>query len=253
MNLEPLHEKAIDLFVAGKKQHEVAQELNVNPRTVRRWAEEDKFVAELNKHHALARKLQQDEAAEIARENRELRKLGRNRIRAILEDPNASDYLVIQTLKLLQHEERLERRAEEAQAWREFVFQDKKAERQEQANRDREEYEKRINAMKQTSPAEVMLNMMKAQEEAAVAKIRADIAAEKAAKADKSGHGRTPPVLTPPKADKTGHGQTVPSVQPVQPFRYPRPEKKADKSGQPAVPDLASIIGKPIVSSALNG
>ncbi len=221
--LEPLHEKAIDLFVSGKKQHEVAKELDVNPRTVRRWAEEELFVSELNKHHALARKLQQDEAAEIARENRELRKLGRNRIRAILEDPKSSDYLVIQSLKLLQQEERAERRAEEAQAWREFVYNDKKAERQEQANRDRDEHVKLVNAMQRPSPADVMLKMMKSQEEEAVAKIRADIAAEKAElaakRADKSGQNRTAPSVQPPV------------VQPVKPFRYP-PVEKADKSGQ---------------------
>ena len=220
MNLEPLHEKAIDLFVSGKKQHEVARELNVNPRTIRRWAEEENFVAELNKHHALARKLQQDEAAEVARENRELRKLGRNRIRAILEDPNASDYLVIQTLKLLQQEERLERRAEEAQAWREFVHHDKKADRLEKERVDREEHTKLINA---SHRVDTMLNMMEAQKKAAENKIYAEIAAEKAAKAE----------LAAKRADKSGQAQATPQqvVQPVQPFRYPRPEK-ADKSGQ---------------------
>ncbi len=246
MNLEPLHEKAIDLFVAGKKQHEVAQELNVNPRTVRRWAEEDKFVAELNKHHALARKLQQDEAAEIARENRELRKLGRNRIRAILEDPNASDYLVIQTLKLLQQEERLERRAAEAQAWREFVHNDKKAERIEKANRDREEHTKLINA---SHRVDTMLNMMEAQKKIAENKIYAEVAAEKAAKAE----------LAAKRADKSGHFRTAPTVLPVQPFRYPRPEKaKADISGQartpavPAIPETADKSGQTSLNQQTN-
>jgi len=233
MNLEPLHEKAIDLFVMGKKQYQVAAELNVNPRTVRRWADEEKFVAELNKQHSLARKLEQDEAAEAARELSELRKLARKRMRVILEDPEASDYLLVQTIKLLQQEDRIERRAEEAQAWREYVHHDKKAERVEKANQDREEHTKLINA---SHRVDGMFDFLEAQKKATLDRIRADVAAEKAAKAAKTGQsGQRPPANSGASADKSGQIRTAPTVLPVQPFRYPRPEKtteKADKSGQ---------------------
>ena len=226
--LEPVHEKAIDLLVAGKNQTETALLIGVNPRTLRRWIDEEKFRAELTRQHQLAREFHRAAAAEEEREERELRKLGRQRIRKILEDENAKPAELIECLKVLQRGEQIEKREEQAQKWREFVYFDKKQERielatagraAEQAHREKWTYNRITEeARKLVIARQDECMQFLAVEEAARA------AAGKSGQPNEKGEPCPPPVamLTPEEA-------LTWTARANRPFQYP--PQKADKTG----------------------
>ena len=126
MPLDPLHEQAIDLFVAGMKQKQVAKELKVSPRTIRRWGENPEFVADLEKQHELARKLEQDEMEVIRREHLELQRLALRQLKAYLDDPNTPRALRVQCLRMSMQAVKFNL----AQEWREHIYEERKEERQ---------------------------------------------------------------------------------------------------------------------------
>ena len=227
--LEPIHEQAIDLFVAGKKQIEIAQELNVNPRTLRRWSDSELFVKELRAQHAQARKLEQDERAEFARRKLAFHTLVLDQIETLLKDPQTPPQLRAVCLKLGMQDIQATRRLDDAREWREELYQRNRADRLAKEAAAREDHVKIMQASYKLNSAGKFFDNLPMFRKAG-------------AEADKSGQAPSAPAvpLAPEtanakpaveKAGKTGH---PPVVQPVKPFRYPRPEKKADTSGQPS-------------------
>ena len=246
MPLEPHHELAIDLLVAGHRQIDVAAILKISDRTLRRWGENEEFVGELSRQHKLARRLQQDEAAEIARENREQRLLKKKRVTGILQDPHASPLLLIESLKLVQHDEQHERRLDYAQAWRAFVYHDQKRERVE-----REEAERKVRAefMAQTQTllptGDLLAQIQAAKDErykkrmAQLDQLEAQQNAEKAArtaaklkKADKTGHPPTPGSIE--KADQSGQARAVCGPDGSPAVTAENPDKSGHPTGSPS-------------------
>lgn len=232
--LEPIHEKAIDLFVAGKKQIEIAEELNVNPRTLRRWSDSELFIRELHTQHAQARKLEQDERAEFARRKLAFHTLVLDQLESLLKDPQTPPQLRAACLKLGMQDIQATRRLEDARQWREELYQRNRADRLAKEAAQREDHMKIMQASNSLKNAAQIFDVLPM--------FRKD-----QSEADKSGMSPSGPGVQPipdseapakpdereePKADKTG--QAPPLVRPVKTFRYPRPEKKADTSGQPA-------------------
>jgi hypothetical protein len=229
--LEPIHDQAIDLFVAGKKQHEIAKELNVNVRTLRRWSDSELFMKELHRQHEQSRKLDQDARAEFNRRRFAFHELVINQLETLLKDPATPPQLRAACLKIGIQDMQATSRQTDAQTWREHVYEEKKAERlaKEAASReDRATITSASNKMDQsTNLIEHLLGYAAKAGKTGQTTIEAD--------SDEVEDEDVTPNETSAakKADKSGHPAPAipPIVKPVQPFRYPRPEKK---DAQPA-------------------
>lgn len=229
-HLEPIHEKAIDLFVAGKKQNEIAQELNVNPRTLRRWSDNEIFIKELRAQHAQTRKLEQDERAEFARRKLAFHTLVLDQLETLLKDPQTPPQLRAACLKLGMQDIQATRRLDDAREWREELYQRNRADRLAKEAAAREDHVKIMQAShKLTTAGKFFDNLPMFRKDRDEADTSGQSPSEPAGAPAPETAAAKPPAG---KADKTGH--PPPIVQPVKPFRYPRPEKKADTSGQPS-------------------
>ena len=253
--LEPVHENAIDLLVAGMKQIEVAKELGVNPRTVRRWTDSELFIKELEKAHVQARKLHQDELALFNAERLATQRTAMSQIHAALKDPNTPFEMRALCLKLTMQDIQASQRQQTAQAWREKVHAEKRADHLAKEERQREDHLKTISAIKKMDDCMQYLERTNV-----VPPIEGDDDDEQDKsgqapcgpngptgdvheKADKTGHLPTSGAVIA-KAAKSGHSpmKTPPVVQPVKPFRYPPVVKKADTTGQPKKKETASAL-----------
>ena len=245
--LEPVHEQAIDLLVANESQINIARILGVNPRTVRRWTDSELFIKELEKAHVQARKLHQDELALFNAERLATQRTAMSQIHAALKDPNTPFEMRALCLKLTMQDIQASQRQHTAQAWREKVYAEKRADRLAKEAKQREDHLNTISAIKKMDDCMQFLERGKV-----VPPIEDDDDDEQDKsgqapcgpggprgvlheKADKTGHLPAPGTFIA-KADKSGHSpmKTPPLVQPVKPFRYPPVEKKADTTGQPA-------------------
>ena len=245
--LEPVHEQAIDLLVANESQVDIARILGVNPRTVRRWTDSELFIKELEKAHVQARKLHQDELAIFNAERLATQRTAMSQIHAALKDPNTPFEMRALCLKLTMLDIQASQRQQTAQAWREKVHAERRADQLAKEEKQREDHRKVMEGMKKMDACMDYLELAKV-----VPPIPKDDDDEDE-KQDKSGHAETPSA-----PDKTGHVTPLPAsfnpkalfakaaksglstlmrpsvIQPVKPFRYPPVAKKADKTGQPA-------------------
>jgi hypothetical protein len=125
MQLEAIHERAIELLVSGKRQNVVAKELDIGVRTLRRWAGDDTFIAELKSQRECATKLHAEQLAETTRLEHQILANGANKICELINDPKTPDNVRIQCLRISQSLLTQCTRREQAQEWREFVYFDK--------------------------------------------------------------------------------------------------------------------------------
>jgi transposase len=131
MQLEPIHERAIDLLVSGRRQIAVAKELNVSTRTLRRWGAEPEFIAELQKQHELSRKLTAAAEDEVRKQRREVQIAALKQIRNLIEDEKTPESLRTECLRIVHDDQRQWARQEAAQEWREFLYYEKQRQEEE--------------------------------------------------------------------------------------------------------------------------
>jgi hypothetical protein len=121
MHLDIIHEKAIDLFVAGKRQCQVAAELNVTARTVRRWCEDEAFSKALSTQHRITRNLELGDRLQVGRDRRDIHRKTMEQIQALLNNTDAPIPLRALCLKPGMQDAQFDQRQFEAQEWRESV------------------------------------------------------------------------------------------------------------------------------------
>jgi hypothetical protein len=154
MEIEAIHERAIALIVAGKRQCVIARELEIGVRTLRRWASDEQFTAELKAQREFARQLAGEQLADDIRLERQIAEHGARRICELIDDPKTPDAVRNQCLRISQNIISQRARREQSQEWREFVYHDaitrekekadaEKKERDAAALRSREEYERK--------------------------------------------------------------------------------------------------------------
>jgi hypothetical protein len=227
MEIEAIHERAVELLVSGKRQYVVARELGIGVRTLRRWASDEKFMAELRSQRECANKLAAEQLAEESLVERQLAKEGARKICELINDPKTPDKIRVQCLRISQIVVTQRARRAEAQEWREFVYFDKIARAQE-----KEAAEKKQLAQRQAEyAADLAKYMRECQEKADARRAQAGLP---------TGVGATQPrrlkidpiavadqviaelmaakAMIPenrPKAAKTGHPAPAPKPEPV--------------------------------------
>jgi hypothetical protein len=232
MQLDIIHEKAIDLFVAGKRQHEVASELNVTTRTIRRWCEDEEFSNALSTQHRITRNLELGERAQVGRDRRDIHRKTMEQLLTLLSNTDAPPSLRAVCLKLGMQDAQFDQRQFEAQEWRERVHAERAAERRASQAATQE----LMNARGMLNRSEKFLDAMKVNREQAIATVRAeDPVAE-----NRNGSG-VPTASRPQKSARPAAANATqsvvpqpprPAVKPVSPIRNsPQNRTKADKTG----------------------
>ncbi len=223
MTLDTIHEKAIDLLVAGKKQIEVARELGLSDRTLRRWSEQPEFIRELDHQFELRGNLERDERSKSGRLRRGFHTLSVQRLMSLIEDPHTPNDVRIQCLRIGVQDQQADVRQTANQDFRDFVYQDRKNERLEKEARDHEEHLQQLKSINALKAASNFLTRIQSQH-------NEDDAGEEAAP-DESGHASGSHVRPVPKPDikpdKTGHSPMT---------LKPKPKPKARP-----YPDLTTI------------
>ena len=254
MHLDLIHEKAIDLFVAGKRQHEVALELNVTPRTIRRWCEDAHFAAALAAQHRISRALELGERAQVARDRREIHRKTMEQIQALLHDPEAPLPLRALCLKLGMQDAQFEQRQCDAQEWRESVQAARAAEKR-ASHAAQQELMRASGALDRS---ENLFDALKLSREQAIANVFAKYPLDETQEECGDEHDddatpqkvpATPTAVAAPAPTLKGAPTTTrtapapilqsppPRVQPVSPIRNaPQKGTKADKTGHAPSP-----------------
>jgi DNA-binding transcriptional MerR regulator len=237
MQLDIIHEKAIDLFVAGKRQHEVATELNVTTRTIRRWCEDEEFSKTLSTQHRISRNLELGERAQVGRDRRDIHRKTMEQLLSLLSDPETPASLRAVCLKLGMQDAQFDQRQFEAQEWRERVHAERAAERRASQAATLE----LMNARGMLNRSEKFLDAMKVNGAARTAGVPTSSIPSPAPTVNKTPNAGTEvrsetPALRPNPA----RPQAAP-VKPVRPIRgEPQYRTKADKTGHafrnPGVP-----------------
>jgi hypothetical protein len=125
MELEAIHERAIELLVSGKRQYVVAKELGIGVRTLRRWASDEKFMAELRSQRECANKLAAEQLAAEFMLEQQVAERGAKRLCELMDDPKTPPAVLTQCLRISQNILIQRERRGEAQEWREFLYFDK--------------------------------------------------------------------------------------------------------------------------------
>ena len=122
-SLEPIHDRAIDLLLAGHRQYEIAAELKISDRTLRRWIKNEAFREELETQRDGARTMAQTVMAICATESAAFVKNALNAAFAMLNshDEKTHERAIKLGLKMQAQQERLTSQ----ETWREFVYFDK--------------------------------------------------------------------------------------------------------------------------------
>jgi hypothetical protein len=241
MEIEAIHERAVELLVSGKRQYVVAKELGIGVRTLRRWASDEKFTAELRSQRECANKLAAEQLAEEALVERQLAKEGARKICELINDPKTPDKIRVQCLRISQIVVTQRARRAEAQEWREFVYFDKiaRAEEKEAAEKkqlaqqqaeyaaDLAKYKRECQAKSDAFRAHLADQEPPAPTPAPAQPIR-HIKIDPAAVADKvlaelAAKMKVPEIR--PKAAKTGHSAPAPIAT------QPSPPLKLDSAG----------------------
>ena len=123
MTLEPIHDRAIDLILAGKRQYEIALELNVSARTLRRWNKVEAFREELETQRNGARNIAQTVMAIAAEEQAAFARNAMDEAFKLLKSDDTK--LQLQAIALSMKMMQQQRRQESNEKWREFVYFDK--------------------------------------------------------------------------------------------------------------------------------
>ena len=145
MQIEAIHERAIELLVSGSRQVDIAADLNIGVRTLRRWACSEKFMTELRAQRECAQHLQAEQRALAARLERQVFEEGARKMCQLINDPNTSDNVRIQCLRISQQ---VLARAQ-AQEWREFVYFDTIAREKAKEDEKQRRIEDRIKAQRE--------------------------------------------------------------------------------------------------------
>jgi hypothetical protein len=223
MQLDIIHEKAIDLFVAGKRQHEVASELNVTTRTIRRWCEDEEFSNALSTQHRITRNLELGERAQVGRDRRDIHRKTMEQLLTLLSNTDAPPSLRAVCLKLGMQDAQFDQRQFEAQEWRERVHAERAAERRASQAATLE----LMNARGMLNRSEKFLDAMKVNGATRASGV----------------HSPAPTVNKTPKPETVVQAETpaplsssarpqAASVKPVSPIRNsPQNRTKADKTG----------------------
>jgi hypothetical protein len=125
MQIEAIHERAVELLVSGKRQYVVAKELGIGVRTLRRWASDDKFMAELRSQRECANKLAAEQLATEALLQQQVAERGAKRLCELIDDAKTPPAVLMQCLRISQNILTQRTSRAEAQEWREFVYFDK--------------------------------------------------------------------------------------------------------------------------------
>ena len=239
MTLDTIHEKAIDLLVAGKKQIEVARELGLSDRTLRRWSEQPEFIRELDHQFELRGNLERDERSKSGRLRRGFHHLSVQRLMSLIADPMTPNDVRIQCLRIGVQDQQADIRQSANQDFRNFVYLDRKNERLENEARARQEHLEQIKSIEALKAANNFLTRIQSQHD--------QDAADEEPTPDKTGHSRNIFALRP----KVSAGSLTPNSD-------TKPDIKPDKSGhspdrtrpQAAHPDLA-IIARSVIRESL--
>ena len=123
MTLEPIHDRAIDLLVAGHRQYEIAAELKISDRTLRRWIKNPDFREELETQRDGARTMAQTVMAIAAADQAAFAKNAMNLAFEMLNshDEKTHERAIALGMKLIAQQER----QASNEKWREFVYFDK--------------------------------------------------------------------------------------------------------------------------------
>ena len=134
MTLEPIHDRAIDLILAGKRQYEVAAELNISTRTLRRWNKVEAFREELETQRNGARAIAQTVMAVAAEEQAAFARNAMNEVFTMLksDDQNLKLRAIGLSMKMMQQHDRLASN----EKWREFVYFDKLERKEAEKNQE---------------------------------------------------------------------------------------------------------------------
>ncbi len=123
MKLEPTHDRAIDLLVSGHRQYEIAAELKISDRTLRRWIKNPDFREELETQRDGARTMAQTVMAIAAADQAAYAHNAINLAYDMLNshDPKTHERAIVLGMKLIAQQER----QASNEKWREFVYFDK--------------------------------------------------------------------------------------------------------------------------------